>query len=277
MNCRYSSCLIAILLGFVGNSYSQRNIKGLINAEKQFAWFTASHTVKEGFMTYMDSAGIIFKNGAGANALDNYRKQNAGPGILNWEPAFAVISASGDMGATTGPYEFRAKTIQDTPVGRGTFFSVWRINNSGEWKNMADFGTSYKMQSTMVQKVKEITLDKSKAVEQDKEGLMQLDKKFNTALQDRNIGGWMPYTSTDSWLNTDGQLPAAGMLQIADVLQKLPAGLQINTTAVELSSAHDLGYTYGTVVNGSKLNNYLRVWIYRNKQWQVIIQTLKWQ
>jgi hypothetical protein len=277
MNRRYSSCLIAILLGFVGNAYSQRNIKGLINAEKQFAWFTASHTVKEGFMNYMDSAGIIFKNGAGVNALDNYRKQNAGPGILNWEPAFAVISASGDMGATTGPYEFRAKTIQDTPVGRGTFFSVWHINSAGEWKNMADFGSSYKMQAPMVQKVKEITLDKSKAVDQDREGLMQLDKKFNTALQDRNIGGWMPYTSTDSWLNTDGQLPAAGMLQIADVLQKLPAGLQINTTAAELSPAQDLGYTYGTVVNGSKLNNYLRVWIYRNKQWQVIVQTLKWQ
>jgi hypothetical protein len=276
MSRRYSSCLLAILLGLVSSVYSQKNIKGLINAEKQFAWFTASHTVKEGFMNYMDSAGIIFKNGAGVNALDNYRKQNAGPGILNWEPAFAVISASGDMGATTGPYEFRAKTIQDTPVARGTFFSVWHINNAGEWKNMADFGSSYKMPSPMVQKVKEITLDKAKAVEQDKEGLLQLDKKFNGALQDRNIGGWMPYTSTDSWLNVDGQLPAAGMLQIADVLQKLPAGLQINTTAAELSAAHDLGYTHGTVVNGQKLNNYLRVWIYRNKQWQVIIQTLKW-
>jgi hypothetical protein len=103
MNRRYSSCLVVILLGVLSNAYSQKNIKGLINAEKQFAWFTASHTVKEGFMNYMDSAGIIFKNGAGVNALDNYRKQNAGPGILNWEPAFAVISASGDMGATTGP------------------------------------------------------------------------------------------------------------------------------------------------------------------------------
>jgi hypothetical protein len=276
MNRCYSSCLVVILLGVLSNAYSQKNIKGLINAEKQFAWFTASHTVKEGFTNYMDSVGIVFKNGAGVNALENYRKQNAGPGILNWEPAFAVISASGDMGATTGPYEFRAKTIQDTPVGRGIFFSVWHINSSGEWKNMADFGSSYKMQAPMVQKVKEITPDKSKTVEQDREGLMQLDKKFNTALQDRNIGGWMPYTSTDSWLNTDGQLPATGMLQIADVLQKLPAGLQINTTAAELSAAHDFGYTHGTVVNGSKLNNYLRVWIYRNKQWQVIIQTLKW-
>ncbi|MBV9987920.1 MAG: hypothetical protein JO301_09590 [Chitinophagaceae bacterium] len=268
--------LSLLLLSGVSPAWSQKNIRGLINAEKQFAWFTASHTVKEGFLNYMDSAGIIFRNGAAVNAQEAFRKQNAGAGILNWEPAFAVISASGDMGATTGPYEFRAKTIQDTPVGRGHFFSVWRINAAGEWKNIADFGSSSKMPATQVQKVKEIILDKLKPGDMDQDGLMLLDKKFNTALQDRNIGGWMPYTSTDSWLNLDGQLPAMGMLQIADVLQKLPEGLKITTTAGELSSAKDLGYTYGTVVNGSQTNNYLRVWIYRNRQWQVIMQTLKW-
>jgi hypothetical protein len=66
------------------------------------------------------------------------------------------------------------------------------------------------------------------------------------------------------------------MLQIADALNKMPAGLKLATKKVALAGSGDFAYTYGTVINGSKTNNYLRSWIYRNRQWQVIIQTLKW-
>lgn len=91
-------------------AFAQKGIIGLVNAETQFALFTASYTVKEGFLIYMDSAGVIFRQGNEMNAWEAYQKQKAGRGMLSWEPAFAVISASGDLGATTGPYEFRPET-----------------------------------------------------------------------------------------------------------------------------------------------------------------------
>jgi hypothetical protein len=255
---------------------AQKGIKGLINAEKQFAWFTATHTVKEGFLAYMDSAGVIFRQGNDVNAFEAYKKQPGSPGVLNWTPAFAVISSSGDMGATTGPYEFMAKSMQDTPVGRGSFFSVWQINKTGEWKNMADLGTSYKQEAMPVRQVKEVIQPKQQTENLVFEDILAIDRKFNTALQQKNMGAWMQYIASDSWLNTDGELPAIGMLQIADALQKLPGSVQINHKAGSISSAKDFAYVYGTVVNGSSRNNYLRVWIYRNKQWQIILQTLKW-
>jgi hypothetical protein len=273
----FSILPIFFLVLIAQTAVAQKGIKGLINAEKQFAWFTASHTVKEGFLNYMDSAGVIFKQGTEVNALENYRRQPASAGILSWEPGFAVISASGDMGATTGPYEFRLKTPQDTPVGRGSFCSVWRINRLGEWKNMADLGTSSKNVPPPVQQVKEIVLQKTKPTEAGLDELMALDKKFNTAIQEKNIGAWMPFISTESWLNIDGQLPATGMLRIAESLQKLPANMVLGCKSGEISSAKDFAYIYGNVVNGTKPGNYLRVWIYRNMQWQVILQTLKWQ
>jgi hypothetical protein len=255
---------------------AQKGIKGLINAEKQFAWFTATHTVKEGFLSYMDSAGVIFRQGKDLNAFEAYRKQPASPGILNWTPAFAVISASGDMGATTGPYEFMTKSLQDTPVGNGSFCSVWQINKTGEWKNMADLGTSYKQEAPPVRQVREVIQPKQTTENIGFEDILAIDRKFNTALQQRSMGIWMQYIASDSWLNIDGALPAIGMLQIADALQKLPGSIQINSKTGNISSARDFAYVYGTVVNGSIRNNYLRVWIYRNKQWQVVIQTLKW-
>lgn len=255
---------------------AQKGIKGMINAEKQFAWFTANHTVKEGFLAYMDSAGVVFRQGSIVNALEAYRKQPASSGVLNWTPAFAVISASGEMGATTGPYELMAKSLQDTPIGRGSFCSVWQINKTGEWKNMADLGTSYKQEVSQVRQVKEVMQPRQTTENIVFEDILAVDKKFNEALQQRNMGVWMQYIASDSWLNIDGALPAIGMLQIADALQKLPASVQITAKAGNISIARDLAYVYGNVVNGGNKNNYLRVWIYRNKQWQVIVQTLKW-
>lgn len=255
---------------------AQKGIKGMLNAEKQFAWFTATHTVKEGFLSYMDSAGVIFRQGNAVNALEAYKKQPASPGVLSWAPAFAVISSSGDIGAITGPYEFRAKSMQDTPVGRGSFCSVWQINKNGDWKNIADLGTSYQQATPVVRYVKEVVQPRQKTEDKGFEEIFSIDAKFNIAIRQKDIGTWMQYIASDSWLNIDGEHPAVGMLQIADALQKLPASVLINSKTGNISSAKDFAYTYGTVTNGNTRNNYLRVWIYRNRQWQVILQTLKW-
>ncbi|NCI47830.1 nuclear transport factor 2 family protein [Sediminibacterium soli] len=268
--------LLFLLAGFtcIDMAVAQKGIRGLVNAERRFAEFTATHTVKEGFLKYMDSAGVIFRQGVDINAMDTYKRQTASPGVLSWEPVFAVISASGDMGITTGPYEFRLKP-EDTATGRGTFFSIWRISRQGEWKVLADFGTGYTKKAPE-QELRQIVLSKTSSAPGLVEEIIQLDKKFNRAIQEKNMGAWMPFISSDSRFNMDAQFPATGMLQIADAMQKVPAGLIIATKTGELSAAGDLAYTYGMVANGPVKNNYLRAWIYRNGQWQVIAQTLKW-
>lgn len=258
------------------SAFSQKGIKGLINAEKAFASFTASHTIREGFLQYMDSAGVIFRQGYAVNALDTYQKQKPGTAILSWEPEFAVISASGDIGVTTGPYKIRPQTLPDTTVGRGSFSSVWQINKKGEWKNLADLGTSYSSPYPAVRKVKGISLPKTKNVNSTYDEVWQIDKKFNMAVQEKNTAILTSHISTDSWLNIDGQVPVVGAKQIQTALQNIPDGLILISQAGYLSSAKDLVYIYGTVINGLKKENYLRVWIYRNKQWQVILQTIKW-
>ncbi|MCW3087544.1 MAG: hypothetical protein JWQ78_930, partial [Sediminibacterium sp.] len=35
----------------------------MVNAEKKFAAFTVAHTIREGFLKYMDSAGLVFRQG----------------------------------------------------------------------------------------------------------------------------------------------------------------------------------------------------------------------
>ena len=63
---------------------------------------------------------------------------------VTWTPDKAVVSASGDLGYTTGTSEFITpdatgkKTI--TTVGR--YVEVWRKEADGKWRCAEDFGTS---------------------------------------------------------------------------------------------------------------------------------------
>jgi hypothetical protein len=270
-----SFLIVAFLLS--APAFSQKGIKGLIDAEKAFASFTAAHSIKEGFLQYMDSGGIIFRQGKPVSALEFYQQQKSGPVVLSWEPAFAVISASGDFGITTGSYEIRATSLQDTVIGRGSFSSVWQINKQGAWKNLADLGVSYKTGLPAVKQVQEIVLPAGISTGGIAfEEVFALDKKFNVALKEKNSGALLSYLPADSWLNMEGEKPINGDKMIANILLHIPETVSLNSEAGNISVADDMAYVYGSVVNGTKKENYLRVWINRNKKWQVILQTIKW-
>lgn len=273
---KYPLLLIVLLLAASSVSYSQTGIKGLINAEKAFASFTASHTIKEGFLLYMDSAGVIFRQGEAINALEAYQKQKPSTAVLSWVPDFALISASGDMGVTMGPYEFRAKSLQDTPVGRGSFSSIWQINKQGEWKNMVDLGVSYSEKLLAELTVKEITIQDAPNKTFGISAIYLLDQQLNKAIREKNSKEWLPLIAPDGRLNIEGHTPYTGNEAISAALTAFPAGLELHAAGGGLSTAKDFAYVYGTVVNGKKKENYVRAWVYRNKQWQVMLQTIKW-
>jgi hypothetical protein len=259
------------------SAFSQKGIKGLTAAEKAFASFTSSHTIRDGFLKYMDSNGIVFRQGNAVNALDAYQKQKAGPAMLNWEPVFAVVSSSGDFGITTGPYSLYPKPPQDTPVAYGSFSSVWQMNKQGEWKNLIDLGTSYRKPAAEKKQLQEIVLvSRSAMADVPFDEVLALDKKLNQDLKEKNGATISTQLSADSWLNLEGETPVTGVQLISNVLIHIPDTVLFHSDGGKIASSGDLAYVYGTVTNGNKKENYLRIWVNRNKRWQVILQTIKW-
>jgi hypothetical protein len=266
--------LFPLLLGIVHTLCAQPTIAGLINAEQSFAEFTSAHTVREGFLAYMDTAGVVFNRGTAYNALQFHQSQPARPGILNWEPAFAVINVSGNWGATTGPYTYRVSAA-DTPVSKGSFLSVWHHTEKNGWKNMADLGVGYALQypSPVVNDIEKIIAKGSAGVVTASPG--SLDSLFNTALQEHRTETFSTLLHVDNLLNIDGQPPLRGTKCIT-ALQQLPQHIQLKTLFVQLADSDDLAYTYGTVTNGKMVSNYLRVWIRQDNRWKIILQTCRW-
>lgn len=54
---------------------------------------------------------------------------------LYWQPAYAGIALSGDLGFTTGPF-----SVDEARTPRGQYFTVWRRQPDGAWKWIWDGG-----------------------------------------------------------------------------------------------------------------------------------------
>jgi ketosteroid isomerase-like protein len=66
----------------------------------------------------------------------------AGPEYgLTWEPQYAEIAASGELGWTWGIYEASFDTGEDEPTtSSGKYLNIWRMQNDGSWKVRVDMG-----------------------------------------------------------------------------------------------------------------------------------------
>lgn len=268
-------CLLG-MMAVTMTATAQKGLSGLIEAERAFARFTESHSIRDGFLKFMDTAGLIFQKGEPLHAHQVYQRQKAGPGLLSWAPDFAVVSASGDMGVTSGPYIMRAKSLTDTPLARGYFSSIWRINALGEWKNLADLGTASATAELPVKNLVSFSIPNQPLTDPSYASILLLDNMLNTAITGRDSRQLEKFLTAESRMNLEGHAPASGQKNIMGLLLQAPDQLQLAAIGGDISSAGDFAYTYGVVTNGTRKENYLRAWVYRRKEWKLILQTIKW-
>ena len=65
------------------------------------------------------------------------------PIVLDWKSQRTILSASGDLGFSTGPWIRRSKANPNAPAAHGQFFSVWQKQKNGKWKVLIDHGISH--------------------------------------------------------------------------------------------------------------------------------------
>ncbi len=268
----FFTTFLGFLLSAV-NVSAQEGIDGVINAEKNFATYAVQHNTRDAFLYFLDSANaVVFSNGKIINAFAKWNELKADSDKLLWQPAFAGISQSGELGFTTGPWEYK-QTLNGNTLAAGTYTTIWHLNNKGDWKFLVDIGTTVSSSANRIDSIKkwigktnEITAPE--AVDIDKVFIQQYEKLHNDAFKAVITG--------DSWFNLPGQQPAKGVRDITVALQQIPAGLEFIPMGGGISSSSDLAYIYGTVRNNDKMENYLRVWQKTKDGYKLLLQVLKW-
>ncbi len=114
----------------------------LLEADRSFSQMSAEKGMKNAFLEYIDSNGVLLKPNtlpiAGASAIDYLIQQNDTGYTLTWQPHQGIVAESGELGYTYGIYSLKASNA-DT-VMYGTYVSIWKKQQDGKWKFVLDSG-----------------------------------------------------------------------------------------------------------------------------------------
>ena len=256
---------------------AQKGIDDLIQAERNFAAYSVANTTKEAFLKFLDSAGIVFDNGKPVNGIETWTKREKRPGVLNWSPQYAEISASGDFGYTTGPWTFQ-NSLNDSIVARGQYVTVWHITKGGEWKFLVDLGVSNTPENTTSKttKIDIYKLSAATTVIPHVSPLISAENNFQKIVARDKAKAYKEFLSAGSILNRNGYLPSVGMQTQKMIIDSTSATIQYKIDGSAISESQDIAYIYGTTVINGKTDNYLRIWRREKDGWKIALEVLRY-
>jgi ketosteroid isomerase-like protein len=253
---------------------AQKNIDGLITAEKNFAAYSVVHGTKDAFLKFLDSDGVVFDQAKAVNGIEIWDKREKRPQVLNWTPQFAEIASSNDFGYTTGPWELRPNANNDSVIARGQYTTVWHIDTNGEWKFLVDLGVGNtpKVLSASLNKIK------AKKVPGSATGyeVLKAEQNFFEAYKTNKAKAYNIYLSRQGILTRNGLYPATSKKTQAAMIANTPADIQFTITGSGIAASGDMAYVYGNTIFNNKPENYLHIWRKEKEGWKIALEVLRY-
>lgn len=249
----------------------------LVAAERAFASAAASEGTRAAFLQFLAGDSILFR----PEPVDGqtwFQQQPANPGLLSWRPEFAEMAASGDMGYTTGPWNFRGQS-DESPVQFGQYVSIWRRGQHSPWKVALDAGITSpppvdESNSTQVIAIEhEIARDGVSEAE-----LLQIESTLAERVRQKGyLSAVHEMAAANVWVLRMDQPPFRGFLDLAEVVPAQPLDIEWTVSGAAVAPSGELGYVYGT---GRRLNeeqveercSFLRIWRWGDQdRWELAL------
>ena len=129
------ACLLLIAWLAV-SSVRADDFDDMVAAERAFAADAGARSTRAAFLAALADDGLVFAPGpSNGQRVWDLRAENKNR--LEWAPELAEISASGDLGYTSGPWRFTPAGAEK-PAAFGHFFTIWRKGGDGKWKVLID-------------------------------------------------------------------------------------------------------------------------------------------
>jgi len=244
--------------------------KDLAAEEGKFAAYSVAHDMRAAFLEFFDDDSSILR----PEMVDAkpWLTARPAPGIvLDWKSQLAVLSASGDLGLSTGPWTATSKKDPKLPADHGQFFSIWKRQPNGNWKVLLDHGISHP--GAALQDVplnaRELPASAGKPV------IDAVDPEQHFILQSAQSGAAKAYAgviTSHSRLLRDDRAPLDGEAAIGEYLKTLIGNWSWNTLRSGSSMAGDFVYVLGRytqrdAAGATHHGHYIRVWIREQGRW----------
>jgi ketosteroid isomerase-like protein len=141
--------ILLLALLFVGGCNEQPSPdqarEQLMQVDREFSAMSVAVGARKAFEAYIGEGATVFRN----NAMPFTGKEeilplydNLGGGTLEWEPYFADVSATDDLGYTLGQWDYTAHDSTGAEqTASGYYVTIWKRQADGSWKFVFDTGT----------------------------------------------------------------------------------------------------------------------------------------
>jgi ketosteroid isomerase-like protein len=279
--------IVSLLLCTAVIAQAQSPLQEMVKTEQAFSKMAEEKNTRDAFMAFIADDGLLFRPGA-VNGKKWMLEHPVPPSdkkpLLAWQPAFARMSLSGDMGFSTGPWEFKDDIKDAKPSGYGHFVTVWKKQPDGSWKFVADLGITHPM-SGGPQKLWQPPYEKPKPIissgddkGEERARLLETDRKFSEAgLKNGLASAFRSYAAAEVRLYRNKSLPFIGRAASVKALSAVKGQISSEPIAGDVSKFKDLGYTHGTyeITDATKKiierGSYLRIWKQQGDAWRVVL------
>jgi ketosteroid isomerase-like protein len=272
------SFLLAILPGLKAQERASPSV--VANAESNFARTCAERGIRESFLQFFAPDSIIFAPGPqnGQKFYTDYKDKGR---KLIWQPIFATIARSGELGLTSGPWEMQTSMRDQTPLAFGNFVSVWKKQPDQAWKVIVDVGVDHPRPDQRPDGVQLLLPDETSAkvdVDLARTALEKAEQNF-AALIKQDAAGALPTMASenirvfrDNSIPTVGKTAAKSLLNNSKITRKVSGG--------GMSESGDFAYRYGSYSTEPdteiERGYFLSIWRMEGEQgWKLLLDLQK--
>lgn len=226
------------------------HLRAVVDAELAFARTSEQKGTQDAFLEFLGEDSVLFRPQP-VPGRKAYLDRPASPGRLSWRPVFADVSAAGDLGYTTGPYEFRKDAADAMPASYGNYFTIWKRQPDGVWKVLIDYGTTNPAPPNPPPAF-DPSASRYEAVRASNEGalktaaaLAELDRRMSDVVGAKGVSALKKSLGEFIRILRPGIQPAVGIDAAMDLLLAESGSSRWTPEKSGASASGDLGYVYG--------------------------------
>jgi hypothetical protein len=243
----------------------------VIAAERAFAARAGEIGWTPAFREFTAPEGVILRPDPVSAPEALAQLEDDGDRSLQWWPAWAGVSRSGDFGFTTGPFVFG-----DSDQIRGHYFTVWRRQPDGSWKWIFDGGVGAVDADPIARdaEVPQLPLASGGAGA----ARAAVAQVATIQLSHNSSDLLASYLAPDARVNRAGLPPVSGadaraaFLRPSTLYEDSPEGM------LEASGAGDMVFALGRAIwvetDGAHEGYYARIWQWRGGGWMIVFDEL---
>ena len=285
----YWSLLACICAPFLPTAAQKKRsadeLTQMVETERAFSRMSEEKGIREAFDAFIADDGILFRPRAvrGRKWMQEHPLPSSDKRpLLTWQPIYAFMSRSGDLGYTTGPWQYKNDIKDSKASAFGNFMTVWKKQADGNWRFVLDLGISNPEPRTPVKPAFSRPASanfKAIDVDQERTALLNEEREFSKASAELGAAeAFLLKADVDARVYREGRMPFVGRSAGARAMYATPTKWTWEPAFADVSRAGDLAYSYGAYELRDKKTdaitesgNYARVWKKVAGMWRVVI------